>query len=300
MISVVLISLATSFALQTTGYQRITLEAGTLYGKIMGTDKHMAVLLVAGSGPTDMDGNTPNATGRNDSLLLLANNLASENITTFRYDKRTAGKSAGTFDQSELKFDWLVSDCVATIRHLKELGYEKIIVVGHSQGSLVGMTAALQESVDGFISLAGAGLPIDITLEKQLRGQLPQQAPEFSVIRSLRAGEIDTTVRDNHPLFSPDLQQFLLTWMKYDPAKIVAQLNIPLLIVQGEADIQVDAAEFEALQNSNADATSLLIENMNHVLKEVDDPQDMASYSDPSYPLHKKLVPAMVDFITGI
>jgi uncharacterized protein len=301
MVAVVLMAIGTHIALANVGYHRIVVEGGTLFGKAMGKDKDVVVLLVAGSGPTTLDGNSDLIKGRNDSFLMLARDLAREGISTFRYDKRTAGKSAATFDlEAEIEFDVFVRDCAAVVAYLREQGYKKVVVAGHSQGSLVGMLTAEEVPVGGFISLAGTGLPIDVTLEKQLLAQLPQDSMEIKVLRTLREGKTDPSVPDDHQ-FSLANQKFLLSWMAHDPASVISRLDMPRLVIHGDADLQVDLADFEALKDGAGAGKHRVIPNMNHVLKEVlDDAENVAAYADPSYPLHGELIPVLVEFIARL
>lgn len=301
MLIAVLAAVGVHIALEYGGYHKIPVEGGTLYGRAMGKDKDLVVLLVAGSGPTDMDGNTGLISGRNDSLLLLARGLAGEGFSTFRYDKRTAGKSAKTFDLDvQMEFDTFVRDCGAVINYLKGQGYKNVVVAGHSKGSLVGMLAAEEAPVTGFISLAGTGVPIDVTLEKQLLAQLPKDSPEIQALRGLREGKIDTSLPRDH-MFSPSQQIFLLSWMAYDPGALIAKMDIPVLVVHGDADIQVNTADFLPLQAGAGAQASRVIPGMNHVFKEINDPEDqMASYSDPSYPLHPQLIPLLVEYLQNL
>ncbi len=301
MAAVVLIAIGTHIALANVGYHRIVVEGGTLFGKAMGKDQDVVVLLVAGSGPTTMDGNSDLIKGRNDSFLMLARGLAREGISTFRYDKRTAGKSAATFDlEAEIEFDAFVRDCAAVVAYLREQGYKKVVVAGHSQDSLVGMLTAEEVPVDGFISLAGTGLPIDVTLEKQLLAQLPEDSLEIKVLRTLREGKTDPSVPDGHQ-FSLANQKFLLSWMAHDPASVLNRLDMPRLVIHGDADLQVDLTDFQALKDGAGAGKHRVIPNMNHVLKEVlDDAENAAAYADPSYPLHGELIPVLVEFITSL
>jgi fermentation-respiration switch protein FrsA (DUF1100 family) len=87
--------------------------------------------------------------------------------------------------------------------------------------------------------------------------------------------------------------------MKYAPAKHLAALRMPVLIVQGTTDIQVGVEQAQALKAARPDATLAIIPGMNHVLKEVpaDAPNPVASYGDPSLPLHPQLMPAVTDFL---
>ncbi len=301
MLITILVAISVHIGLEFGGYHKIPVDGGTLYGRALGKDKDLVVLIVAGSGPTDMDGNSSLIPGRNDSLLLLAQGLAREGISTFRYDKRTAGKSSKTFDlKIQLEFDTFVRDCVAVINYLKDQGYKNVVVAGHSKGSLVGMLAAEQSPAAGFISLGGTGVPIDVTLEKQLLAQLPADSLELQVLRGLRDGIIDASLPQDH-MFSQSQQIFLLSWMAYDPGAVIARLTIPTLVVHGDADVQVDLADFEALQAGVGVEASRIITRMNHVFKEINDPWDqMSSYSDPSYPLHRQLIPVLVAYLKNI
>ena len=299
----VLLAAGVQIFLEYGGYHKIPVEGGTLYGRATGNDKELVVLLIAGSGPTDMDGNTVLIQGRNDSLRLLAQDLAKAGVSAFRYDKRSAGKSVNTFDPAmEIDFNTFVQDCVKVIEYLKSQGYKNVVLAGHSKGSLVGMLASQQTPVAGFISLAGTGLPIDVTLEKQLLAQLPADSAEFRVIESLRKGIIDTSIPDDQ-MFSPAQQAFLLSWMVYDPSAIIAAMEIPVLVVQGDEDIQVDMDDFAPLRSNVSPESSRVITGMNHVLKDVrstGDSNPLASYSDPSYPLHSDLVPAILEYLQNL
>lgn len=293
----ILLCLLGALVLPNIGYEKIQIAEGTLYGKSIDTGSDVVVLLIAGSGPTDMDGNTPVIDGRNDSLIQLAKFLEEKGISTLRYDKRTSGKSADSMETEAINFNQFVSDCVAWIQYAKAMGYERIYLAGHSQGSLIAMLAASQESVDGVISLAGAGFPIDITLERQLLEQLDADSEEFSVIAGLREGRLDPSMKSDS-ILSLDKQEFLLTWMKYDPAAVISSLPCPALILQGSVDIQVDDGEFDRLSNASPQSLVLMIEDMNHVLKPVrSEKENLSSYSDPSIAIEPRLVDAITDFL---
>lgn len=94
-----------------------------------------------------------------------------------------AGKSAKTFDlEAQMEFDTFIRDCVTVVQYLKDQGSKNVVVAGHSKGSLVRMLAAKEAQGAGFISLAGTGLPIDVTLEKQLLAQLSEDSLEIQVL----------------------------------------------------------------------------------------------------------------------
>jgi fermentation-respiration switch protein FrsA (DUF1100 family) len=96
------------------------------------------------------------------------------------------------------------------------------------------------------------------------------------------------------------VQPYLISWFRYDPAKLIADLKVPVLIVQGTTDIQVTLADAKALAAANPRAKLLLIDGMNHVLKSVastDPAKQMASYSDPNLQLAEGLLPAVVELV---
>ena len=135
MVGIVIICVITGLLVANAGYHRIDSGEGTIYGRLTKRDKDKVVVLVAGSGPTDMNGNSGTYDKRNDSLLMLSKELGREGISVFRYDKRTSGKSKNTFDITQIEFDDFVKDCTQVIRYLKDYGFDKVYIAGHSQGN---------------------------------------------------------------------------------------------------------------------------------------------------------------------
>lgn len=279
------------------GVLRGTLETPTTRGP------WPVVLLLAGSGPTDRDGNSPLLAGKNNGLKYLAGALAERGIASARYDKRGIGASTGfAIREADLRFDDYVGDAAAWIRALKgDHRFSSVTVAGHSEGALVGMLAAASAGADGYVSIAGAGRPIAEVLHEQLARQL---APDLlreadTVMARLGRGERDDSVPPRlWMLFRASVQGYLISWMKHDPARDLAALTVPVLIVQGTTDIQVDTTDARRLAAGDRAAQLLLIPGMNHVLKMVpaDPAKQAASYGDPSLPV----APALVDGIVGL
>ena len=260
-------------------------------------------LIIAGSGPTDKDGNSVIA-GKNDSLKMLAEGLANEGIATIRYDKRGVADNAGLFTKEEdVSFDLFADDAVKIIQYLQSNeAFTSVHVIGHSEGSLIGMIAAQKTGVESFVSLAGAGREVDELLLEQLAGQLtPALTTETkNVITSLKKGEIVENVSPElQGLFRPSVQPFMISWLKYNPASIIQKLENRTLIVQGTNDLQVKVTDAEALKKAKNDAVLLYLEGMNHILKvaPTDRARNLATYSDPTLPLHEELIPAICAFI---
>ena len=262
------------------------------------------VIFISGSGPTDRDGNSPNF--RSDYLKILSQNLADNGIASFRYDKRWSGKSTVTdFNESHLVFEDFSRDAEAWIYRLKaDPRFSKIVVLGHSEGSLLGMLAVQAAKADGFISVAGAGRPIDVILKEQLSAN-PNNPKELItdanvILDSLKAGHLVKKINSFLvSLFRPSVQPYLISWMKYDPGNEIKKINVPCLIAQGTTDIQVSIKDAEQLKLARPDANYVLIEGMNHILRDApaERSANIAVYSQYEKPLSSSLIQALTSFI---
>lgn len=258
------------------------------------------VLLIAGSGPTDRDGNNTMA-GTNNSLKMLSEALVKRGIAVLRYDKRGIAASAKAMvSESDLRFETYIDDALGFIRLLQTEGkYTSITVIGHSEGSLIGMIAAQKAGVQGFVSLAGAGFPAGQILRKQLGKQLPPTVMQEceKLLGELEAGKTTSTTPPMMlaSLFRPNVQPYMISWLRYDPREEIKRLNCPALILQGMTDIQISVEDAQSLAAANPKASMILVNGMNHVLKAVssDMKEQVASYSNPMLPV----VPALVDGI---
>ena len=101
-------------------------------------------------------------------------------------------------------------------------------------------------------------------------------------------------------LFRPSVQPYTISLLKYDPSKEIKKLSIPVLIIQGNTDLQVKVAEdAKLLAAAKPDAKLLIIDNMNHILKEsvADRSKNIETYNMPDLPLKKELVNSIIKFI---
>lgn len=290
----------------------ITTPVGDVYGtlKVPTNKKTIPVaLFIAGSGPTDRDGN--NQFMKNNSLKMLSDNLFMNGIATLCYDKRGIAKSITEQKEEDLRFDDYVDDVKTWINMLsKDKRFSEIIVVGHSEGSLLGMIACENNpKVSKYVSIAGVGEPAGNVLRKQLEKQLAGQPAAvkdmiFSYIDKLEQGETLTDVPMSlNALFRPSVQPYMISWLKYNPQSEIAKLTIPALIVQGTTDIQVGVEQAELLAKAYPKAKKAIIENMNHVLKDCEstETQDqLPIYNDPDRPLNKEISKVISDFIKDI
>ena len=267
-----------------------------------------AALIIAGSGPTDRDGNSASLPRKNDCLKMLAAGLAGAGIASLRFDKRGVGASAPTPERA-LRLETLVEDGYDWLERLADLGpYRRISIIGHSEGALIGALVARRAPVAGFVSLEGAGMTAQDTLLRQLRAQLagPLLEAVEDIVGRLAAGRrVDPLPQAvaSEPavvaMFRPSVQPYLISWFRYDPAAVLAHLDMPVLVVQGQYDLQVGIEDADRLAAANPRARRLLVDGMNHVLKEVpaDRAANIAAYSRPDLALAPSLIPALVGFL---
>lgn len=288
--------------------ETLTLDAptATLKGTLLlpeGKGPFPVALIIAGSGPTDRDGNNPLA-GKNNSLKMLAEGLAEKGIASLRYDKRGIGESAiPNLKEENQSFDDFVQDASNWLDLLKkDQRFNQHFILGHSEGALIGLAVAKQNPVDRYVSIAGTGINAADLLLQQLKPQLPeplfQQSADLIVL--LKAGKTGPVPDPALPaLFRPSVQPYLISWFKYDPAQLLAGLSTPTLIVQGDRDLQVSVQNAEILQKAKPDAQVLMVPTMNHVLKSApQDPQgNLATYSNPDLPLADGLLQGIVEFL---
>ncbi len=257
-------------------------------------------IIIAGSGPTDRNGNQQMM--ENNSLKFLAQALYNENIASFRYDKRTVKQMKNnTIDEKKIRFTDFINDAEAVLEYFKkDKRFSKIYIMGHSQGSLIGMVAA-QKGADGFISLAGAGQEIDDVIVDQITKQSPGLKDNArQAFDDLRA----TGIAGNYSpylasIFRPQLQPFIFSWMQYNPKEEIEKLDMSVLIINGDKDIQVQVSEAELLKAAKPNAEYKIIPGMNHIFKKIEgnDLENSKSYNQYNLPIMPELIETISTFI---
>lgn len=245
------------------------------------------VVLIAGSGPTDRDGNNPLIPARLDTLKLLAERLVRAGIASLRYDKRGIGGSTASPDaleDQERFFTWdnFVADAEAAHAELLRHGEIKpwaTALLGHSEGGGLALAAAgrLGQRVHAIVLASTPGWPIDEILRRQMaRGApslLPPGGQAMDAIR--RTGHVPADLpRDLASLFPPYIGPFLQGAMAFDPAQALAAIDHPCLLVQGAADTQiVPLGDIEPLLDvlgkRSAPGEAAVIPGVSHNLKAV-------------------------------
>jgi pimeloyl-ACP methyl ester carboxylesterase len=245
---------------------------------------------------------------------MLAEGLAANGIASVRYDKRGIGetgkamilaaeKAKTVLREVDLTFEDYIDDAVLWCRKLRaDPRFASLTVLGHSEGSLIGMVAAQRMGANAYVSIAGAGRPLQQILLEQVKSQLPPDLLKATegILDQLAAGKsVESVPKALNMLFRPSAQPYLISWLRYDPAKEIAKLRIPVLIVQGTTDIQASLRDANRLAAANSAGALMLIDGMNHVLKMVPAEQDkqISSYSDPSLSVAPELISAISKFV---
>jgi pimeloyl-ACP methyl ester carboxylesterase len=291
-------------------YLEATGPLGSLKGTILRADgNHLPiVLIVPGSGPTDRDGNSPLGV-KASTYKLLAEGLAQRGITSVRIDKRGMFASVGAVRDGN---GVTIADYVADVRSWTEAirknsGTSCVWVLGHSEGALVALAAAESvQNICGLVLVSASGRPAGELLRQQLQANsanAPILDQALGAIDALEAGR-SVDITNFNPalrrLFYPPVQGFLISAFSYDPAKLIGTYSGPVLILQGQRDIQVSPDDAQLLARADPHAKLVLVPDANHVLKQVGSDSrvaNLATYSDPSLPLAPGVVSPIADFI---
>ncbi|MGN9165907.1 alpha/beta hydrolase [Tissierellaceae bacterium HCP3S3_D8] len=283
----------------------LEVEDGELYGilTLPDVDKPCpVVLIIQGAGATDKDGNNRGKSVKTNCLKMLAEALGNEGIASVRYDKRGVGKSSQVVEREEdLIFSDYIDDAVLWMEKIQsDDRFNKYYIIGHSEGGLVGAAAANRLSLDGFISIAAPGESIHKTLISQLEQNMKKHLEKsMPIIDELRKGNLVP----NPPLeldfiFRRSAQPYLISLFQYDPISAIQGVDAPILILQGDNDLQSSVKDAKMLHNAT-DSKLVIIKDMNHILKKSpwDNSENISTYSKPKLPIHEDLVEELIKFI---
>jgi len=270
-----------------------------------GKDPAKAVLMIAGSGPTDRNGNSRLGVDAN-YLEMLARHLSGASIASLRYDKRGVGGSkALVTSEAALRFFDFVGDAETWRNWLHgQPDIACVFVLGHSEGGLIATLVAEKSEPAGLVLVMSPGRTFGSVLHTQLNSvpmEKPLRTEALSVLKTLEGGQQVSKVNqklDN--IFRPSVQPYLLSILNINPAQELAKLTAPALLISGGQDLQVNAVDFAALKKARPDAQAIRISTMNHVMKDVtgDRKANLTSYRNPDLPLSSELSTAVTNFIT--
>ena len=283
--------------------------SGSIHGTLAipknATGKVPVVLIIADSGPIDRNGYSEKLGINDNTYKLMAEGLGKSGIASVRFDKRMVGESTTNNKLADLRFDDYVDDAVGLIDMLNDdQRFSKVIVLGHGEGSLVGMLACHDQPVKAFISVSGTSDQGDKFITNQLKSRSQFIQDGFkTLLDSLKKGKtIDNIDPALYFIASPAKQRYLMSYCKYQPLREIKKVKAPVLIIQGATDLQVTVDDATKLKKSKSDAILTIIPGMNHILKEApaDKDQNLATYNKPDLPLKPELIPAIADFINKL
>lgn len=264
-----------------------------------------AVILIPGSGPTDRNGDNP-AGVSGGIYRQLAEQLAAKGVATLRIDKRGMfGSKAAIADPNVVTIADYVADVRGWTAFLQARGKRCVWIAGHSEGGLVALAAAQQpKGICGLILLAAPGRPLGTVLRAQLKPKLPPAmyaSADAAIAKLEQRQRVDlaTVPAPLAPLFNPAVQGYLIDLVTTNPATLAAATKLPMLIVQGETDIQVGVEDARALAAAHPGAKLLLVPGINHLWRRApaDPAANAATYRDPRIPIDPAVASAIADFV---
>lgn len=280
---------------------------GPLAGTLTAPAKENApvVLLIPGSGPTDRNGDNP--LGVSGGIYRqLSEQLAARGIATLRSDKRGMfGSKSAIADANAVRIADYVTDVRGWTRFLKARGKRCIWLAGHSEGGIVALAAAQQsEGICGIILLAAPGRPLGSVLRGQLKPQVPANmfaSADVAIAKLERGQRVDpaSVPAPLASLFNPAVQPYLINLMAYDPAALAARTRVPMLIIQGETDMQVGVGDARLLAAARPRAKLVLIPGINHLWRKApaDAAANAATYRNVRIPVDPRVAAAIAAFV---
>ena len=284
--------------------------SATLSTPTAGSD--VVVVIVAGSGPTDRNGNSGQSLNTY-AYKKLSDELVKGGVAVLRYDKRAIGGSHLDDPSTipHLLFDDFVDDAVRCVDYLYGEGFKRVFIAGHSEGGEIALHLALREGVkvDGLVLLCCPGFPMDQILTAQLSAQLVPQymglmVTATNIIKRIKGGEsvpVESIPQELISLFHPTVQPFLCSSRAFDPAELISRVEQPTLVISGGRDIQVTKQNAEKLMAKAKRAEHIHFEQMTHILKNADTndriQQLLSVYTNANLPLTEGVSDAILNFV---
>lgn len=314
-----------------TGVREIPVSIPTPTGSLAGSlteplhfapaAKLPAALIIAGSGPTDRNGNNPLENPERYLYLRLAAYLSRNGVVVLRYDKRgIAGSAKAAAPKSFEQFALDVGSAVELLARQPNVDPRRITLIGHSEGSALAFwDAATDKRVSRIVSLEGMGRTgaqvltwqlteaverVPAALQAQAQANLRTQE---TVVGLISAGKpVPPAMVEGNPLLISLASQAPIArgFLNLNPIDYARRVRVPTLIVQGGKDIQVtpdlDARPLYQAVPSSVSRRLAVFPDMIHLLYDVSDPAGPANYLVPANaPLDTGMERAVLDWVTG-
>jgi pimeloyl-ACP methyl ester carboxylesterase len=309
----------------------------TMYATLVrpvGPGPFPAAVMVAGSGPTDRDWNSPILPGTNGSARLLAEALARAGVASLRYDKRASGPHARENVPlliGKMSMQSHVDELAGAVRVMANQAYTRsgrIFALANSEGTLHALNYQLHSPAipfAGLVLIGPPGRPVGAVARSQLAAQAAHIPNGEALLALYDAGIArflagDPTAPD--PVLPEGVQMLLKSletpanlplarelWMA-NAAPLLRLVNVPTLVIIGKKDLQVDwQVDGEPLQQAAAEnekVTFLFPENANHILKEELRPRSelmqvevMESYNAPNTHLSPQALASILEWLAA-
>ena len=266
-----------------------------------------AVVLVHGSGPSDRD----ESIGPNRPFRDIAEGLATRGIAALRYDKRTK-VYPGQFNASSTVREETIDDVLAAVALLAsrpEIDRGQIVILGHSLGgALAPRIAAGGQGIGGIVMLAAESRPLPVVLVEQIEYIASLSGPPDDTTRK-RIDAIKAEAARAMAAKADDGKSMLgipaAYWADlntYDPAAAAAKLTLPMLILQGERDYQVTAADFSRFTTALAGHPNVTIRefsNLNHLFMAGEGKSRPEEYRRPGH-VDQSVIETIAAFVSGL
>lgn len=249
---------------------------------------HPAIVLVAGTGRSDRDGNQKGF--HMNIYRQISDFLSSLGFITLRYDKRSVGKSKG--DQFTTGMLDLVDDVIANVSYLEGLptvDKDQIFLLGHSEGCILCTIANQRHPVSGLFLIAGAGTAIKTVMQSQNHFIMEEikgmKGPKGALLRLMLSEKkvsgkqdrlFEKVLSSTDDVIKVQFTKFPAKWMRehlgYTDEGILSLLKdteCPILVIEGTKDVQTSPKGLENIRTLSQDNITLrVVEDMNHILRE--------------------------------
>ena len=226
------------------------------------------VVIVPGFGPTTREGVVAPGTVPDPFYSDLSRTFTDAGMAVLRYDKRGTGQSTLPPDEP-LTFDDMVADSAAAVSFLAdraEVDPGRIAVVGHEEGGLVGLDLAGSDArVASLVLVSVPGRPLLEVLVDDFNnsGHAEEVGGLRAVVSGLLAGQglpdqaqLPSFLRN----YFPEAQQpYLEDIFALDPVALASSVDVPTLIVRGEAATGISATDADALATAIGPATEVVV-----------------------------------------
>lgn len=265
------------------------------------------VVIIAGSGPTDRNGNSMMGI-RPNSYAQLAWRLAERGIASLRYDKRGMPGTQGTFDITNMTLDDFAGDArVAAESMSRDRRFSRVVFLGHSEGASLALIAGAGGApVAGIVHVSGLGRRTGEVLREQLSRQFDSAilVRYDTAMKHYLAGEQPADVPQGlEMLFVPVNRTYMRSMMAFEPQAAIRAVRQPVLIVQGATDLQATVADAERLHAARPNAQLVVVPLANHVLKQTADTTiagQLPTYQSPTIPIMPEVVKPIADWVLNL